>query len=63
MWGFQLSCWVCMAIRVFLIWRSLKTANATMMIGSLAALIIFYVWCAFRQKTGSVHVTKSWELQ
>ncbi len=63
MLGFQLSCWVCMAIRVFLIWRSLKTANATMVIGSLAALIIFYVWCAFRQKTGSVHVTKSWELQ
>lgn len=63
MWGFQLSCWVCMAIRIFLIWRSLKTANVTMMIYSLLAMAIFFGWCFMRYKAGKVHVTKSWELQ
>lgn len=63
MFGFKLACWVCLAIRVFLIWRSLKTANVTMIVGSLAAIALFFIWCYFRQKSGKVHVTRSWELQ
>lgn len=63
MFGFKLACWVCLAIRIFLIWRSLKTANVTMIVGSLAAIALFFIWCYFRQKSGKVHVTRSWELQ
>lgn len=63
MWFFQLSCWIAIAIRVFMMYRSLKTANATMVIASLAVLIIMLLWCIYRKKSGKVHVTKSWELQ
>lgn len=63
LWFFQISCWAAIAIRVFLIYRSLKTANMTMVIVSLTVLIVMLIWCFCRKKAGKVHVTKSWELQ
>lgn len=63
MWGFKLSCLVCLLIRIFLIWRSLKTANMTMIVCSLLAIFVFLGYCFAREKTGKVHVTNSWELQ
>ena len=60
---FKGSCVVCLLIRLFLIWQSLKKANMTMVIGSTIALIVCLGWCYYRQKSGKVHVTKSWELQ
>lgn len=62
-WGFLAACWVCIAIRLYMMWRSLKTANMTMIIGSVVACVLILLWCVFRQKSGKVHVTKSWELQ
>ena len=62
-WAFLASCWVCIAIRLYMMWRSLKTANMTMVIGSLVACVLMLLWCVYRQKSGKVHVTKSWELQ
>ena len=62
MWAFLASCWTCIAIRLYMMWRSLKTANMTMIIGSVAACVLILLWCIIRQKSGKVHVTKSWEL-
>ncbi len=61
--AFHFWCIVALAIQIFLIWRSLKTASAGMIIGSLIAMIVIFAWCWYRQKSGKVHVTKSWELQ
>lgn len=62
-WAFLTSCWTCIVIRLYMMWRSLKTANMTMVIGSLVACVLILLWCVYRQKSGKVHVTKSWELQ
>ncbi len=32
-------------------------------IATILALIVCLGWCYYRQKSGKVHVTKSWELQ
>ena len=63
MWLFKLSCYVCIAIRLYMIYRSFLTANMGMLIGSLTAMVVFLVWCWYRKKSGAVHVTKGWELQ
>ncbi len=63
MWAFLAFCWVAILIRVYMMFRSLKTANITMVVGSLVAIVLILLWCVFRQKSGKVHVTKSWELQ
>lgn len=62
-WFSYTACAVALAIQCFLIWRSFKTANMNMIIGSAIALVLIMSWCIFRMKSGKVHVTKSWELQ
>lgn len=61
--AFYAVCWLAFAIRIYMLWRSLKTANLVMVIGSVTAMVIFLAWCHYRKKSGKVHVTKSWELQ
>lgn len=63
MWLFQLACCVALLIRCYMMWRSLKTANMTMIVGSILVSVLFLAWCYFRRKTGKVQVTKSWQLQ
>ena len=63
MWLFLAACWIALAIRVFMIWRSFQTANMTMLVASAACLLVMWLWCFYRKKTGKAHVEKSWELQ
>jgi amino acid transporter len=60
---FYTACFIALAIQCFLIWRSFRTANMGMIIGSVIALVVIMGWCYYRMKSGKVHVTKSWELQ
>lgn len=62
-WAFLAACWGAIAVRAYMMLRALRTANVTMVIGSLAAIAAALLWCIFRLKSGKVHVTKSWELQ
>ena len=63
MWAFKLSCYVCIVIRIYMLYRSFLTASIGMLVGSLIAVVLFFVWCWYRKKANKVHVTKGWELQ
>lgn len=63
MWLFLAACWISLAIRIFMIWRSLQSSNMTMLVASAVCLIVMLLWCVYRKKAGKAHVEKSWELQ
>ncbi len=62
-WFFYGACGVCFIIRLFLMYRSILTANLTMAIVSVAVMLATLLYCFWRKKSGKVSVAKSWELQ
>ena len=63
MWLFMGSCVLALAIRVFMMYQSVLTANSSMLIGSVIGLVVILGWCFLRKKQGLVNVEKSWELK
>lgn len=63
MWLFMGSCVLALAIRVFMMYQSILTANSSMLIGSVIGLVVILGWCFLRKKQGLVNVEKSWELK